>query len=148
DTRIADARASLARGDIAGAQSQPLPQLAAEVGDPSASIAASPRESGTLALSNLSAAAAIAAGGAYNLRIATDASPDLTDLNGFIDSTTSLWASTREKVWALFYWSHLLKRQTAPALVHGFEEADPIRNFTDYGFTMCSPLSVLNAPRA
>jgi len=89
-------------------------------------------------------AAAPATGGAYNLRIATDASPDLTDLNGLIDSTTTLWTSAREKVWALFYWSHLLKRQTAPALIHGFEETDPIRNLTDYGFTMCSTISGIN----
>ena len=75
---------------------------------------------------------------AYNVRVVTDASPDLTDLPSFINSTTSQWTTSEEKVWALFYWTHILKRQTTPIVVHGFEITDPIRNFNDYGFTMCS----------
>jgi hypothetical protein len=81
---------------------------------------------------------------AYNVRLATDASPDLTDLDSLIHSTTSAWPTSREKVWALFYWSHRLKRQTAPMMLHGFEVTDPIRNFLDYGFTMCSTISGIN----
>jgi hypothetical protein len=80
----------------------------------------------------------------YNLKVVSDASPDLSDLNSFVHSTTSLAPSAAEKVWALFYWSHILKRQTSPMVLHGFEVTDPIRNFSDYGFTMCSTISGIN----
>ena len=101
------------------------------------------------------AVAASSAPGAatYNLKIVSDASPDLSDLDSLIHSTTSRWPSIPEKVWALFYWTHILKRQTAPIVLHGFEVTDPIRNFTDYGFTMCSTICgnqpvAVRAPRA
>ena len=80
----------------------------------------------------------------YDLKVVSDASPDLSDIDSLIHSTTSRWTSIQEKVWALFYWSHILKRQTAPMVLHGFEVTDPIRNFTDYGFTMCSTISGIN----
>ena len=80
----------------------------------------------------------------YNVRIVTDASPDLTDLGSFIASTTSQWPTDRDKVWALFYWTHMLKRQTPPMVLHGYEVTDPIRNFNDFGFTMCSTISGIN----
>ena len=80
----------------------------------------------------------------FNVQVATDASPDLTDLNRFVGSMTSRWPTSREKVWALFYWSHILKRQTSPVLAHGFEVTDPIRNFADFGYTMCSTVSGIN----
>jgi hypothetical protein len=82
--------------------------------------------------------------GVYNLQIVTDASPDLSDLNSFVNSVTSAWNSTEEKVWALFYWSHKLKRQAPPMVLHGFEVTDPIRNLSDYGYTMCSTTSGMN----
>ena len=82
--------------------------------------------------------------GIYNLKIVSDATPDLTDLDSFIRSTTSRWTTPAEKVWALFYWSHILKRQTAPMVLHGLEVTDPIRNFTDFGYTMCSTISGMN----
>ncbi len=90
------------------------------------------------------AAGATAGAAAYNLKVVSDASPDLTDLNSLIYSTTSRWTSNREKVWSLFYWSRLLKRQTAPMVIHGFELTDPIRNLVDYGFTQCSTISGIN----
>jgi len=81
---------------------------------------------------------------AYNVRVVTDASPDLTDLDSLIGSTTSRWTTSEEKVWALYYWSHILKRQTSPIVLHGFEVTDAIRNFNDYGFTMCSTITGIN----
>src|SRR4051812_6417822 len=81
---------------------------------------------------------------AYNVRVVTDASPDLTDLDSLIGSTTSHWTTSEEKVWALYYWSHILKRQTSPIVLHGFEVTDAIRNFNDYGFTMCSTITGIN----
>jgi len=80
----------------------------------------------------------------YNLRVISDASPDLTDFDSFLQSTTSRWETPEQKVWALFYWAHILKRQTAPIVLHGLEVTDPIRNFGDYGFTMCSTITGIN----
>ena len=80
----------------------------------------------------------------FNLQVVSDASPDLADLKRFVDSTTSRWSTSREKVWALFYWGHILKRQTGPIVLHGSEVTDPIRNFSDYGFTMCSTITGIN----
>jgi hypothetical protein len=76
--------------------------------------------------------------------VVTDASPDLTDLRSFVDSATSRWGTTEQKVWALYYWTHILKRQANPIVLHGFEVTDPIRNFNDFGFTMCSTISGIN----
>ena len=49
-----------------------------------------------------------------------------------------------QKVWALFYWGHILRRQTQPMTLHGFDVTDPIRNYVDYGYTMCSTTSGIN----
>ncbi len=106
-------------------------------GNQSAVLSSAPAGRSIAASSTLGAAA-------YNLKIVSDASPDLSDLDSLIHSTTSRWPSIPEKVWALFYWTHILKRQTAPIVLHGFEVTDPIRNFTDYGFTMCSTISGIN----
>lgn len=89
-------------------------------------------------------ATAAPAGAVYNLRIATDASPDVTDLEGLIHSTTARWTTARDKVWALYYWSHILKRQSLPIVRHGLEVTDPIRNLADFGFTMCSTIAGIN----
>ena len=79
-----------------------------------------------------------------NLRIVTDAFPDYSDLPSFLHSATAQWASPEEKCWALFYWNHIGRRQTAPMILHGLEVTDPIRQFNDYGYTMCSTISGLN----
>jgi hypothetical protein len=91
-----------------------------------------------------SASAAPIGSAVYNVRIATDASPDLSDVDSFVRSATANWTTTEEKVWSLFYWSHMLKRQTPPQVLHGFDVTDPIRNLSDYGFTMCSTTSGMN----
>jgi hypothetical protein len=99
----------------------------------------------TAAVEPVSATAGPTAGAAaFNLRLVSDASPDLSDQNSLIYSTTSRWTSIREKVWSLFYWSRILKRQTSPMVLHGFDVTDPIRNFADYGFTQCSTISGIN----
>ncbi|MCY3019430.1 MAG: discoidin domain-containing protein [Planctomycetota bacterium] len=79
-----------------------------------------------------------------NLKVVTDASPDYTDMPSLVRSVTSNWPTPREKVWAMFYWTHLGRRQTAPMMIHGMECADPIRQFNDYGFAMCSTVSGIN----
>src|SRR5208283_2924388 len=79
-----------------------------------------------------------------NLKIASDASPDYSDLPSFLHSATAKWGSPEEKCWALFYWNHIARRQTAPMILHGVELTDPIRQFNDYGYTMCSTISGIN----
>jgi hypothetical protein len=80
----------------------------------------------------------------YNLKVVTDASPDFSDMDGLIHSITSRWQTPEEKIRALFYWNHIARRQTSPMIVHGTALTDPIRQFNDYGFTMCSTISGIN----
>ena len=80
----------------------------------------------------------------YNLKIVTDSSPDYHDMDGMIHSVTSKWERPQEKCWALFYWNHIGRRQTSPMIVHGVECTDPIRQFNDYGYTMCSTVAGIN----
>src|SRR5258706_5379348 len=80
----------------------------------------------------------------YNLKIVSDASPDYSDMQSMIQSTTSKWKTPEEKCWAIFYWNHIARRQTAPMVLHGLALTDPIRQFNDYGYTMCSTISGIN----
>ena len=41
----------------------------------------------------------------------------------------------------MWYWNHIARRQTAPMILHGMELTDPIRQFNDYGYTMCSTIA-------
>ena len=77
----------------------------------------------------------------YNLKVVTDASPDYSDLDSLVHSATSQWKTDEEKMWAMFYWNHIARRQTNPMSLHGKAETDPIRQFNDYGYTMCSTIS-------
>jgi hypothetical protein len=80
----------------------------------------------------------------FNLKVVTDASPDYLDVPSLLHSATSKWASPAEKCWALFYWNHIARRQTAPMMLHGLALTDPIRQFNDYGYAMCSTVSGIN----
>ncbi|UCE50492.1 MAG: hypothetical protein JSW47_10080, partial [Phycisphaerales bacterium] len=80
----------------------------------------------------------------YNLKVVTDASPDYHDMDGMIHSITSKWKEPAEKCRALFYWNHIARRQTSPMILHGVECTDPIRQFNDYGYTMCSTVAGIN----
>ena len=90
------------------------------------------------------AAATVASAEVSNLKVVTDASPDYADLPSMIRSITSRWPTPQEKCWALFYWNHIGRRQTTPMNLHGMELADPIRQFNDYGYTMCSTVAGIN----
>ncbi|MBA3707638.1 MAG: hypothetical protein H0W83_02315 [Planctomycetes bacterium] len=92
----------------------------------------------------LLAVAASARGEVCNLRVVTDANPDYTDMPGLVHSIASRWEKPSEKCWALFYWNHIARRQTQPMMLHGLALTDPIRQFNDYGFTMCSTISGIN----
>ena len=80
----------------------------------------------------------------YNLKVVTDASPDYSDMASMIRSIASRWETPEEKCWAMFYWNHIARRQTAPMMLHGMALTDPIRQFNDYGYTMCSTISGIN----
>src|SRR3954470_19584504 len=79
-----------------------------------------------------------------NVRVVTDASPDYTDLPSLVRSATAAWPTAKENCWAMFYWNHIARRQTEPMMLHGLELTDPIRQFNDYGYTMCSTISGIN----
>ena len=80
----------------------------------------------------------------YNLKVATDASPDYSDMASLVHSATAKWETPEEKCWAMFFWNHIARRQTAPMVLHGMALTDPIRQFNDYGYTMCSTISGIN----
>ena len=80
----------------------------------------------------------------YNLKVITDANPDYTDLPSLVHSATSRWETPEQKCWAMFYWNHIARRQTNPIILHGMAHTDPIRQFNDYGYTMCSTISGIN----
>jgi hypothetical protein len=79
-----------------------------------------------------------------NIKVVTDASPDYSDMDSMIHSITANWKTPAEKCWAMFYFNHIARRQTSPMIVHGLECTDPIRQFNDYGYTMCSTIAGLN----
>ena len=80
----------------------------------------------------------------YNLKVVTDASPDYSDMESMVRSITGNWKTPEEKCWAMFYWNHIARRQTAPMVLHGLALTDPIRQFNDYGYTMCSTIAGIN----
>jgi hypothetical protein len=83
-------------------------------------------------------------GAVYNLKVVTDASPDYSDMASLVWSTTEKWETQEQKCWVVFYWNHQARRQTAPMVLHGLEVTDPIRQFNDYGYTMCSTIAGIN----
>jgi len=88
--------------------------------------------------------ASAAHGQVCNLKVLTDASPDYSDLPSMVRSITGRWRTPREKCWAMFYWNHIARRQTTPMDVHGLAVTDPIRQFNDYGYMMCSTIAGAN----
>src|ERR1035437_8746023 len=72
-----------------------------------------------------------------NIKVVTDANPDYSDMESMVHSITGNWQTDEQKMYALFYWDHIARRQTQPMNVHGFDVTDPIRQYNDYGFTMC-----------
>ena len=89
-------------------------------------------------------AVATASGEVCNLKVVTDASPDYYDMESMIHSITAGWQEPEEKCWAMFYWNHIARRKTMPMNLHGVECTDPIRQFNDYGYTMCSTIAGTN----
>ncbi|MGA2033092.1 MAG: hypothetical protein ABSG68_12610 [Thermoguttaceae bacterium] len=92
----------------------------------------------------LCGAAASARAEVCNIKVLTDATPDYTDMPSMIRSITGKWSTPAEKCWAVWYWNHLGRRQTIPMSLHGLDVSDPIRQFNDYGYTMCSTVAGIN----
>lgn len=92
----------------------------------------------------LSCAAATARAQLCNVKVVTDANPDYHDMQSMIRSVTAKWSTPRQKCRAMFYWNHLARRQTSPMILHGAELTDPIRQFNDYGYMMCSTIAGAN----
>ncbi|KPJ55618.1 MAG: hypothetical protein AMS16_03960 [Planctomycetes bacterium DG_58] len=88
--------------------------------------------------------AGVAAAQVCNVKVVTDASPDYHDMGSLVHSVTSKWPTMKEKCWTMFYWMHIARRQTSPMIVHGLELTDPIRQFNDYGYMMCSTIAGAN----
>ena len=88
--------------------------------------------------------AGMASGEVCNIKVVTDGSPDYSDMESMIHSVTARWQEPAEKCWAMFYWNHIARRQTMPMNLHGMECTDPIRQFNDYGYTMCSTVAGIN----
>ncbi len=97
-----------------------------------------------MAVLALFAAGSAAGGQDCNVKVVTDASPDYSDMPSMIRSITSRWDTPAEKCWAMFHWNHIARRQTSPMILHGLELTDPIRQFNDYGYAMCSTISGIN----
>ena len=56
---------------------------------------------------------------AFNIKVVSNASPDLTDLQSLVDSTTSLWVEKREKVWRSSTGATSSSARPAPIVLHG-----------------------------
>ena len=139
---IAKARAAIANGD--GTTVEGYVDRLSNALDGSTTKSVATAGTGDLRPSSTLSTSTTAGRATYNVKVISDASPDMSDLPSLVDSITSGWTTAAEKVWALFYWTHMLKRQTAPMVLHGMEVTDPIRNLSDYGFTMCSTISGIN----
>jgi len=90
------------------------------------------------------ACSSVATASVYNLKVVTDASPDYSDMDSLVRSITGKWETPEQKCWAMFYWNHIARRQCAPMVLHGMALTDPIRQFNDYGYTMCSTIAGIN----
>ena len=88
--------------------------------------------------------ASVAQAEVCNVKVVTDANPDYADIGSMIYSITSNWQDNKDKCWAIWYWNHIARRQTAPMHLHGPELTDPIRQFNDYGYAMCSTVAGVN----
>lgn len=81
---------------------------------------------------------------AYNIRLLTDSTPDLTDVPSYLRSITSQYSTPQEQAIAIWRWSQRLRKQTSNAMENGHEVMDPITLFNSYGHCNCGIVSGLN----
>jgi hypothetical protein len=80
----------------------------------------------------------------YNVRLLTDSTPDLTDVNSYLHSITSQHATPQDKAIAIWRWSQKLRKQASNPKEAGQEVLDPIVLFNSYGHCNCGIVSGLN----
>ncbi len=80
----------------------------------------------------------------YNIRLLTDSTPDLTDVDSYLRSITSQFSTPQEKAIAIWRWSQRLRKQTSNPSENGHEVLDPIALFNSYGHCNCGIVSGLN----
>ncbi len=83
-------------------------------------------------------------GALYNITLVTDSAPDLTDIDSYLRSITSQYATPQEQAIAIWRWSQRLRKQTTNPVEEGHFVLDPIRMFNDYGYCNCGIISGVN----
>ena len=77
----------------------------------------------------------------YNITLVTDRAPDFTNVDRYLYSITSQFATPQEKAINVWRWSQRLRKQTSWPDEDGHEILDPILMFTSYGHTQCGIIS-------
>jgi hypothetical protein len=80
----------------------------------------------------------------YNVKLLTDSTPDLTDVDSYLRSITSQYSTPQEKAIAIWRWSQRLRKQASNPMENGHEVLDPITLFNSYGHCNCGIISGLN----
>ena len=80
----------------------------------------------------------------YNITLITDHTPDLTDIQSYLRSITSQYATPQEQAIAIWRWSQRLRKQTSNAMEDGHLVLDPILLFNSYGHCNCGIVSGVN----
>lgn len=81
----------------------------------------------------------------YNVRLATDSTPDLTDLESYLRSITSQYSEPQDQAIAIWRWSQRMRKQTSNPQEHGNQDVmDPIEVFNSFGHCNCGIVSGLN----
>ncbi|MCX7047872.1 MAG: hypothetical protein NTX50_20600 [Candidatus Sumerlaeota bacterium] len=83
-------------------------------------------------------------GAVYNITLVSDSAPDLTDVDSYLRSITSQYATPQAQAIAIWRWSHLLRKQTTNPSEDGHEVLDPIVMFNSYGYCNCGIVSGVN----
>jgi hypothetical protein len=83
-------------------------------------------------------------GAVYNIILVTDSAPDLTDMESYLRSITSQYATPQEQAIAIWRWSQRLRKQTTNPVEDGHFVLDPIRMFNSYGYCNCGIISGIN----
>jgi hypothetical protein len=80
----------------------------------------------------------------YNITLVTDSAPDLTDIDSYLRSITSQYATPQEQAIAIWRWSQRLRKQTTNPMEDGHFVLDPIQMFNSYGYCNCGIISGVN----
>ena len=84
------------------------------------------------------------AGAVYNISLVTDSAPDLTDIESYLRSITSQYATPQDQAIAIWRWSQHLRKQTTNPVEDGHYVLDPVQMFNSYGYCNCGIISGIN----